>query len=188
MEAVSGRRRTKEEASNLTASSSRYLPTKSGQHIFLRFPTLAPFQSHPFTVITLPNPDPNRESQIVCIARVLKGNTRSLHNYIQKQSEDLEGRSSSSVALQDGSTAESVNLQARLLPAVIDGPYGSDGCIVAGYESVLMVVGGLGLTFALPLMMTLCRSSSCTRSLRLLWSIRTRSEWTREGPLRSTRS
>lgn len=157
-------------------------PFQSGQHIFLRFPTLAPLQSHPFTIITLPHPDKNRESQVVCIARVLKGNTQSLHGQIQKQifsSEGCESRQPSTVSsgLLGKLASPSLSLstiEAGLIPAIIDGPYGADGAIIASYQSALFVVGGLGLTFALPMMMSLCHQKSCiTTTIRLVWSIKT---------------
>jgi ferric-chelate reductase len=150
---------------------------KPGQHIFLRFPTLAPLQSHPFSILTLPHPDKNRESQVVCVAKVLKGNTLTLRNHIQEQitkKKDIECVASSSTTKNPTRETSSTKvIEAGLIPAIIDGPYGADCSIVSSYHNVLFVVGGLGVTFALPAMMSLCNQNSITRSVRLVWSIKT---------------
>ena len=151
---------------------------------------MAPFQSHPFTIVTLPQPGSNRESQIVCVARVYKGNTKTLRDAILKSTGDIElsGSSSStssstpdSVLLLEKKKStddeEAVDLRARLLPAVIDGPYGADASVVGSYDSVLLIAGGLGITFALPAMMSIRQRESAaltTRAVRLVWSIRSK--------------
>ncbi|UZJ54737.1 hypothetical protein CBS101457_004057 [Exobasidium rhododendri] len=147
---------------------------KPGQHVFLRFPTLAPLQSHPFTIITLPHPLDNRESQAVCIARVLNGNTLSLRDHIKKRLAvnvvDLE---KSPQENRPDLIEVMPTMGAGIVAASIDGPYGADGSIVASYQSALFVVGGLGLSFALPILMCLSRRSGDTREIRLVWSVRT---------------
>jgi NAD(P)H-flavin reductase len=68
-------------------------------------------------------------------------------------------------------------MKASLIPAIIDGPYGADGSIVGSYEEALFVVGGLGITLALPMMMSLCSQDGCTTFVRLVWSVKSVGEW-----------
>lgn len=52
-----------------------------GQHIMLHFPSLGFMQPHPFTVITLPDPDrPGFDSTAVFMARARSGLTKTLFN------------------------------------------------------------------------------------------------------------
>lgn len=160
-----------------------------GQHVFVRFPTLAPTQSHPFTVINLPNPDSSRESILVLLARVRNGVTRKLLQRAQWQIQngccekcptydaDTHGCAGANRNPPSACCLPSINLSTTAIniPAIIDGPYG-ESASMASYDHVFMVAGGLGGTIALPILMDLAvrsrRGTSSTKCVRLLFSFK----------------
>lgn len=56
---------------------------KPGQHVFVRFPTVNPLQSHPFTIVNLPQPNPSLDSTMVLLAKVHGGATKKLWQHCQ---------------------------------------------------------------------------------------------------------
>lgn len=171
-----------------------------GQHVFVRFPTLAPTQSHPFTVVNLPNPDPSYESILVLLARVRNGVTRKLLQRAQWHVQNGCCEACPSVASAtpsaDGDTEKArvgcagaqrnppaacclpdlrLKTSAINIPAIIDGPYG-ENATMASYDNVFVIAGGLGGTIALPILMDLAvrarKGTGTTKSIRLLISFR----------------
>ncbi|CAO1627383.1 unnamed protein product [Sympodiomycopsis kandeliae] len=160
-------------------TSVRWQP---GQHVFIRFPTVAPTQSHPFTVVNLPNPDPTRESILVLLARVRNGVTKKLLQKAQWHIENgccvscpsnTTNTEAATLPLSCSSDAEKgcasavknppsgcclpeskLQTDAFNIPAIIDGPYGENASM-ASYDNVLLIAGGLGGTIALPILMDL---------------------------------
>lgn len=56
-----------------------------GQHIYIRFPGLNPFQAHPFTILSLPSSGRLSNSTLVLIVRVHKGQTRKIFNRFKSE-------------------------------------------------------------------------------------------------------
>lgn len=105
---------------------------KPGQHIFIRFLTLGlhSFTSHPFTICSLP-PRPNRtdrsKSELVFYIRPRGGFTARLAALANKQ-------------------------PAPSLRVLLDGPYGGvNVATMAKFDKVLLIAGGSGAGFTLPL-------------------------------------
>jgi NAD(P)H-flavin reductase len=142
------------------------IPTRmrwdAGQHVFLRLPGCDPVASHPFTIASLPADEQNAadpekadrgggKNTMVFLVRAQKGFTERLHAKALKMA---------------GSG------QALAFPAIIDGPYGHSPDYV-GFHSVMLVAGGTGISFALPILQRILRDiesgiSSC-KHIELIW-------------------
>lgn len=61
------------------------LKWQPGQHVFLRFPTVNPMTSHPFTIASLARGD-TRESLMVMVARARDGQTKTLYDAVRRTS------------------------------------------------------------------------------------------------------
>ncbi|PWN53754.1 hypothetical protein IE53DRAFT_309678 [Violaceomyces palustris] len=154
----------------LTAPTS--LRWKPGQHVFIRFPSMAPWSSHPFTMVSLPNKDPHvADSNIVLLARAQGGLTEKLYDHALKAQGGLRGGMCCSTLAR--------------LPVIIDGPYGQDAS-VAHHDRVIFVAGGSGITFAMASLLDLAwqwkLGRSVTKKATLVWSVRDSSStsWMRD--------
>ncbi|KAH6641959.1 FAD-binding domain-containing protein [Boeremia exigua] len=116
---------------------------KPGQHCFLRFTSfgLQAFSSHPFTICSLPELDGKEGSGLVFYIRPSHGLTRKLQDYASKN-------------------------QNTAVPVLVDGPYG--GINVQRFneaDRLLVVAGGSGSEWILPLLELFCRQQSASRDL-----------------------
>lgn len=121
-----------------------------GQHIYISFPMLKDkLRLNPFTIANLPNED----RKISVVARALTGSTLML---------DRMGH----------------GLQPQ--PLLIDGPYGAASYFprLADYDGVLLVAGGVGATFTMPIYRQLLARNDGKRpnNLRFVWVVRDRRE------------
>ncbi|KAJ7626199.1 iron reductase [Roridomyces roridus] len=149
-----------------------YFLWRPGQSAYL---TLAGAQSiaeaHPFTIAysTREEKDEGRE-RLAFILRVRTGFTRRLLKSVLSSSP--EGNS-------------------KEFKAFLDGPYGSPP-VVRGYERVVFICGGSGVSFGLPLLLDLLQANDNPRLRRILfvWAIRDRDqiEWMKEPLTRSLTS
>ncbi|KAG0652140.1 Ferric cupric reductase transmembrane component 7 [Hyphodiscus hymeniophilus] len=141
-----------------------------GQHVFLRFPTLAPLDNHPFTIasacdetyVTAKDGSTTRRPMVFYV-KPKEGITRRLMR----------------IAQQDDT--------GRKLKALIEGPYGGhDRQMELAYEHVILVAGGSGVTSVLPLLVDLSRKIGRERTvlkeIRLIWAVRNKHaiEWVRD--------
>jgi hypothetical protein len=138
----------------------------------VRFPTLAPLQSHPWTIVTLSSPSPHADSQLVLVARVRGGITRVLHSHVETHATDDE-ETLLRADDDDGEQGGKMRTSACLVPAIIDGPYGASSAVVQAFDEVVMLIGGMGITYALPTLMHLASARSIvTRHVSLVWTVR----------------
>ncbi|EIM92768.1 uncharacterized protein STEHIDRAFT_117735 [Stereum hirsutum FP-91666 SS1] len=111
---------------------------KPGQHFFVRFigPSLGlhSFSSHPFTVASVPS---------------VGGADNTVEMYVRGY-RGITGRLGAVAAI----------LKGRGVTAVLDGPYGGLHTSVQGFNRVLLLAGGSGATFTLPIMTDICRAIS----------------------------
>lgn len=168
---------------------------KAGQHIYIRFPTIAPLENHPFTILSLPHPLRTSDSDLVLMVRVESGFTRRLFNRVQKMDHHVESPAALSVTV-GGRPASIVKgiekhehveqqfgipaipSKSLLTRAVIDGPYG-ESQDPAVFESCTFIAGGSGITFVLPHLLSLLRRLAqgqrlLTKRVRLVWTMRSR--------------
>jgi NAD(P)H-flavin reductase len=114
-----------------------------GQHFFLCFPSLSIWQSHPFTVSSIPD----------------LSNTVQHHTYILRA---RKGQTSQLAAIAGQSN----------VPVIITGPYGP-GWPDHATENVLAVAGGTGVTFTYPIVLASLRQSIDPRAaVDFVWIIR----------------
>ena len=118
-----------------------------GQHVYITFPSLKEkLRLNPFTVANLPSQD--HKFQIV--ARVL-GGTTSILNRMARQPQPV--------------------------PLLLEGPYGGAKYFpdFSNYNSVLLVAGGVGATFTLPIyrrLLASCGGDGSSESLRFIWTVK----------------
>jgi NAD(P)H-flavin reductase len=139
------------------------IPTKNwkaGQHVYLT--TSIPLTGgtvgtlkNPFTIASLPKADGN----LSLIARTLKGNTKTL-----------------------ASRARASTLSGTNVKLQIEGPYGLRLPSFAQFDRVLLVAGGVGATFIIPIYRSILTSrlnapnNTNLADIRLVWSVRKISE------------
>lgn len=147
-----------------------------GQHVYLKIPhhqsvtstamaqlkEAIGLRSNPFTVTSLPSLD----QKLVLIARAMKGNTKELAGLAHYLS---------------SSSAH----EATKIPLKVEGPYGASAWLpdLQSFDSILLVAGGVGATFIIPIWRSICMSrTSDGRSLadrvRFVWAVRRMSETT----------
>ncbi|PWN28234.1 hypothetical protein BDZ90DRAFT_239680, partial [Jaminaea rosea] len=136
----------------------RRFRAKAGQHVFLRFPTLRGWQSHPFTIASDRQEEQDSDithRNLLFLIREAKGLTRTLANAVR---------------------SKPGGEQILDLPVILDGPYGSTWKL-ASYDAVLLIAGGAGISFVLPLLQDLARKRGrhdadffCQR-VQLVWAM-----------------
>ncbi|CAI7563837.1 unnamed protein product [Penicillium pancosmium] len=138
---------------------------KPGQHILLTCHRIAPFQSHPFTISSLPE-----DGRMEFFIRTQGGGTRGFAAFAEKR-KSLEG-------------------DVRCGPMFIEGPYGTHRPL-RQFDSVVLFGGGMGATFVIPLLRDIVsawkseqgdqyisrkNSLSVTRHIRFIWALKSRAE------------
>ncbi|PHH74440.1 hypothetical protein CDD82_4937 [Ophiocordyceps australis] len=132
-----------------------------GQHFFLCFPECSLWQSHPFTPLNS--------------AIVRHGMVR--HSYIMRAK---RGETAKLATLASAKLANSMvngNTKSSLAPTtsvILTGPYGPDIMDgINGDTNVVCVAGGTGISYVLPILLTLAgRRSVPDGRLELIWSMR----------------
>ncbi|KAL4778885.1 ferric reductase like transmembrane component-domain-containing protein [Aspergillus varians] len=120
---------------------------KIGQHFFLCFPDLSLWQSHPMTPCSIPGQNP-------------KGQT---HTYI--------------IRSRKGITKQLAQLPTPTTSVVLSGPYGqsilSHDLHLEDDINIFCVAGGTGVTFVLPVLLSLATTTTTRRGLiEFVWAIR----------------
>lgn len=141
------------------------LKWRAGQHVFITCPSIAPLQSHPFTVASLP-----RDGKMEFIVQSKKGGTRRFFNYATRHSTALP--------------LSSVNASIASSKSVaIEGPYGRMRPL-SQFASVVFLAGSTGATFTLPLMREIISSWTesrqslrpPTRRVRFVWVVKSQGQ------------
>ena len=103
--------------------------------------------SHPFTIASIPDDD----NDLVIFIRQANGITKRLAGYL-------------------------ANKDTAKIPLWLDGPFGGPQTDLSIFEHVVLIGGGTGFTFILPLLQDLARKfgpDDCTcKSVEVLWSVR----------------
>lgn len=131
----------------------------AGQHVFVRFLTLHPWSTHPFSLASL---DPWSLLDVADISR------RTMRLVLRPHS---------------GLTARLAALArtnpSRTLPVLLDGPYGPSSLapILHGADSVLLIAGGTGMSFVAPVLAALlglgggATELHVVREVRVVWAV-----------------
>ncbi|ROT36528.1 hypothetical protein SODALDRAFT_362339 [Sodiomyces alkalinus F11] len=133
-----------------------------GQHFYLCFPESSIWQSHPFTPLNAP----------------VTVNGRTRHSYIfrGKQGEtkkiaELAARKSAAAAAASADKPETPSTS-----VVLTGPYGDSTMRNVTHDAnILCIAGGTGITYVLPVLLSLLGASNNTspaRKIELVWVVR----------------
>ncbi|KAF2477001.1 uncharacterized protein BDR25DRAFT_276648 [Lindgomyces ingoldianus] len=139
---------------------------KPGQHVYLSRPSgkssagslygqlLLCNQANPFTIASIPAKD----GELLLVARALNGNTKHLEKLAR------------SLSTHNGTHAS--------IPLALEGPYGASTRLpdFSTFDKVLLVAGGVGATFLMPIYRSIVESpdaghSSVSRT-RFIWAVR----------------
>jgi hypothetical protein len=76
-------------------------------------------------------------------------------------------------SLRQKAIEEQVTGQPLVLPVILDGPYSGPSADIVSFDSVLLVAGGTGITFALPILEDLVTGCHDSRpaSVELVWVV-----------------
>jgi len=133
-----------------------------GQHVFLSFPTMSPFQSHPFTIASIPN----SHKELTFVVRAKAGFSRRIYKR--------------AVSLLP-TAAEPAKEQS--FAVLVDGPYGCPPNLVQ-YDTLVLIAASTGVTFTIPILLSAVEASSrhCVRRIEFLWIVKAGShfEWCAE--------
>lgn len=97
--------------------------SKAGQHVFLRFLALSPWQSHPFSIASI-----EEDGELQLIIKQRAGLTEMLYKTVKRMKGQWETR------------------------VIIDGPYGGPSRDPGTFDTVVCIAGGVGITFTFPIM------------------------------------
>ncbi|PWY83442.1 hypothetical protein BO70DRAFT_335458 [Aspergillus heteromorphus CBS 117.55] len=154
-------------ATRITVENPR-LRWKAGQHIFLTCHSIAPLQSHPFTISSLPE-----DNKLELYVRAEKGGTRRFFRYASKH-HDILGSG-------DRDTPRN---QTRTV--FIEGPYGRMRPLEQ-FDSVILLAGGMGVTFTMPCLRDIVArwrteqtgqstQLAATKRIRFVWVVKSRTQ------------
>ncbi|KAG7008684.1 hypothetical protein G7Y79_00004g012680 [Physcia stellaris] len=150
-----------------------------GQHIYLGLPPSSlltkPWEKlrlNPFTIASISDPLSSLTTSAIPTPTAPSAKTPQLTLLIRPL------RSSTAIlrSLALSSTKE------QPIPVLVEGPYGSASYFpdlsLAGFEAVLLVAGGVGATFTLPIYRDLCLRRGAAREggVKMVWSVRRREE------------
>jgi len=140
-----------EDGALLVRIPARGFNWSAGDHVYIRFLTVYAWQTHPFTVMNLPHPDPD-QSELHILLRPRTGLTARL--------------------------AKHAALRPLLsFPVHLDGPYAATSNVLttlAGSDEVLLVAGGTGMSYVLPLLSALAVRGGVSRrehKIKLVWVV-----------------
>ncbi|KAL2756080.1 hypothetical protein ACRALDRAFT_1093843 [Sodiomyces alcalophilus JCM 7366] len=131
-----------------------------GQHFYLCFPESSIWQSHPFTPLNAPV-TVNGRTRHSYLFRAKKGETKKMA--------ELAARKSAAVV--PSATDKPGTLST---PVILTGPYGDNIMRnVADHVNILCVAGGTGITYVLPVLLSLgANSDALARKVELVWVVR----------------
>ncbi|KAI5804532.1 ferric reductase NAD binding domain-containing protein [Geopyxis carbonaria] len=123
----------------------------AGQHVFVRIPSISPFDNHPFTVASFPDKPIGEHNDLVVVFKPHAGFTRKVYN-LAKNNPDTSVR------------------------AYLDGPYGGLSRKLESFETVLLIAGGSGITPIIGHLAELAkkirRKEAVTRDVRIIWTVK----------------
>jgi hypothetical protein len=150
------------------------LAWKPGQHVYLSRPRsggqaprwynqwLMINKTNPFTIASLPSKD----NELLLVARTLNGNTKYLAELARKLS---QGGSNVPMLPTAGGDIP-------ILPLALEGPYGASTRLpdLSDYDRVLLVAGGVGATFVIPIYRSILEYHDPTPAgtqIRCVWAV-----------------
>ncbi|ODN80384.1 hypothetical protein L202_02635 [Cryptococcus amylolentus CBS 6039] len=114
-----------------------------GTYVYLRVPSINPFQSHPFTIASAPPTDPKTPSPLTLLISTRSGITKRITN-------------------------AAVNYPHKPIPVVIQGPFGGLGERLERFDKILVICGGVGAAFGWPIVSKFGKEGK----VKMVWSAR----------------
>ena len=151
------------EMLKITIPAVRGMTWGVGSHVFLRFPTVAPLDNHPFTVASLCGG--------TCVSSESGKTSRMPLVFLVRPRNGITGRLMKIARRQER--------HSPTLKVLVEGSYGGlDGGLERSFEQVVLVAGGSGISAMLPLLTSLSRRigerGSVLKDIRLIWTVRNR--------------
>ena len=146
----------------------------AGQHVLLSCHTIAPLQSHPFTIASIPS-----DGKMVFLVKSKNGGTRKYLRHAQKLGLPVTSPST---------------MHVRQSAVTIEGPYGRIRPLKQ-FDSVMLMAGSSGGTFTVPLLRDIVQSwkssdtpqssrwhwcatnGAATRYVRFIWVVKSRAQY-----------
>ncbi|GAA6008274.1 hypothetical protein JCM10207_000062 [Rhodosporidiobolus poonsookiae] len=146
-----------DDALSMTIDLKGPMTWAPGQHVFVRFLTLFPWQTHPFSITSLDVPHPSTGK------RTLRFLLRPYNGLTARLFARAVASASKSFAL----------------PVFLDGPYGPSSVaeLTHAADHVVLIAGGSGMSFVAPLIGALTRPLGfggelhVVRSLEVVWAV-----------------
>ncbi|KZT33368.1 hypothetical protein SISSUDRAFT_1011045 [Sistotremastrum suecicum HHB10207 ss-3] len=131
----------------LSVVSSRPFTWAPGQYALIRIPEISKFTSHPFTISSICDQATTERPPLVVLIAAKNGFTNDLWNLVNRKAK--EGPQESTSLMSTGRSA--------ILRTHVDGPFGSASrSRWAKFSTVVIIVGGSGVSFGLAIMQFLC--------------------------------
>lgn len=142
-------------------------PWEVGQHYYLCFPEGSIWQSHPMTPLSLPVADEKGRVTHSYVIRAKGGETRKIAQIAAKKLAALEESS----IMKDEKNVSGGDVTTSV---ILTGPYGVDMASNLTPEiNVLCIAGGTGITFVLPVLLSLIQEKRAPgRRIELVWAVR----------------
>ncbi|KAI9831039.1 MAG: hypothetical protein M1819_005277 [Sarea resinae] len=179
------------ETCRVTFELQRLRTIKPGSHVYVYFPTLSYWMSHPFSVAwTEDQPTTLLDSEKPAPASSPSPQQTALDAVTNAQSTRttltlvISARTGMTSRLHARALANRHSPGHVQLPALIEGPYGGLESLHS-YGTVLLFAGGIGITHQVPhirdLLIGRAAGTSATRRITLVWSVRSAEhlEWVR---------
>ncbi|KAJ6084266.1 hypothetical protein N7486_011066 [Penicillium sp. IBT 16267x] len=165
----------------VSVSSRRIKAWPPGSHVMISVPRFGLVQSHPATVMSIPS---SHNGDMVLLLRAYKGFTKRIYE---------ADRTNPYMTSLDGSVQEKQpRNQLTKYMALINGPYGASHAEFAHFDTVLLIAGATGVTFAMSVLLDVAhRAASAAegngkpllvRKVTLVWMVRNSAwvEWITE--------
>ena len=133
-----------------------------GQHFFLSCHSIIPFQSHPFTISSLPS-----DRKLEFLVKAQSGGTKTFFHHATKH---------------DTLLVPALDTRSALRRVGLEGPYGRMRSLDQ-FDSVVLFAGSTGATFTVPHMRYIVNSwrndaeSALARKIRFVWVVKSRSQF-----------
>lgn len=139
----------------LAVTTRRMITPSPGDYYFLYSPrSIKPWENHPFTLASwYPTPG---GTELHFLAKPHGGATRALRNRIATHTTHTDGLGSG-----------------MPMTVLLEGPYGTKHNL-EGFDRVLLISGGSGITALLPYVHALSKAEHGIKHLRLVWAVRDR--------------
>jgi len=180
------------EACRVTFEMPRPWNYKPGQHVYVHFPSVALFQSHPFSVAWSEEPKPR--PTLVRKPTILRSKTDEKLPRVEEKSIDVTAPEKLSMSLviqkRTGMTAalydKAKNCKGGIMHirGFVEGPYGGHHQLHS-YGTAILIAGGVGITHQVGFVRDLIRGyqdkTVATRKVVLVWIVRSAEqlEWIR---------